>query len=136
VNSAPARRTPTPVWAGPAPTATSLQFPDELPVSLSSSQASPIGVPVTTQPFLVAGGRYSLSWSISGPLPCNFTITVADSVTPAQVRFTPVNRFFNRGNQQPTEGQTTVALTTGEYRLGVYADGCAWNLTLRGGPAS
>ena len=122
--------------APPAPTApraasVSRSLPDEVPVTLSGQPLFTSVIPPPTEPFSLAGGRYTLSWSVAGRQPCDFVITIADPVTPALARTTLSNHVQNRSDGQPAQGQTSVTLNGGKYRLEAWSDTCTWTLTLR-----
>ena len=120
------RPTPLPTRAAIAPRA----LPDEVPVTLTGMPLSANGVPVPTQPFSLAGGHYSIAWAVAGHQPCDFVITIADSTTPGLAHTTLSNHVLNRGDGQPAQGESSVTLNSGKYRLEASSDACAWSLTL------
>jgi hypothetical protein len=131
----PQRAAPTqpPASAPTRPAMVARSLPDEVPVTLSGTPLSTSIVPAPTQPFSLAGGRYSIAWSVAARQPCDFVITIADPITPALVRTTLANHVQNRSDGQPAQGQTSVNLNSGKYRLEAYSDTCTWTLTLRAG---
>jgi hypothetical protein len=107
---------------------------DGLPMTLSGSAQSASGVPVESEPVSLAAGRYVASWSITGQPPCGIVIRLAEPGATGHVPAVLVNHVLKRGEGQLAQGQTSIVLNSGKYRLDVAADLCAWSVTFTAAP--
>jgi hypothetical protein len=119
-----------------APTATVVvRAPaDDSLITLSGTPQSPTGGPVASDPFALAAGRYIASWSLTGQPPCGIVIALAEPTTTGPASVVLVNHVLKQGEGQLAQGQTSIVLSSGRYRLDVTADACAWSLLLKAGP--